>query len=251
MGYQLPISDCFKIIQEAIRMASDNLGGDLHHRHTEVGRISFVVEISDWEILNKLTDNDIDYADDDYIMMLNIPLDYFNDDIRSEDKALGISVIDDAETKAEIRCINYIQQFYAKWIKQHQVFTTDDLRQVVNQALSKLRKIKNIDLNVYAGTGKLASTKNKTYLSIFFTWSCIAHKTTEDDFFNVTFNIDEYYKAAGDHDLDSLIGVSNLKGKDKKDICLLRVAYILVHISESFLLKHHRDLYDAWKAGKL
>lgn len=249
MGH-LTTEEGFQVIAAAIRAASENIGVELKHRHTTIGNLGYFIEITDTDLLKDLIRLSRDYQDEDYIMSLNIPMDYFDDDACPEDFSIGVGAYDATDVKAEIRCINLIQKTFARWEPEHRLFTGKDLMRIFNIVLEKLRKVKNMDLDIYAGTGSQASKTTDTFFSVTCIWDCIKNPS-EKDWFNLTFDTDDYYKKVGDDVIDTVIGISNLKGKSKEDVCLLRIAYITNHIAESNLSKYHKDLHTAWKAGKL
>ena len=49
----------------------------------------------------------------------------------------------------------------------------------------------------------------------------------EAEFFNVTLLVSDYYTPIGKHVADSLIGESNLRKMNRKEVCLLRVAHMI------------------------
>lgn len=145
MGLQLGINESSNIILDAIKHAGENFNRDFHHVYSTPGHQGFYTEIDDFTLETKLHTISKDYNKDDHVFNLNIPYEYFNDDQLPGDSQLGIKLADHTEVKAEIRCTGLIAKIYGAWIKDHDIFTIDDLKKVINDALDRLRKIKKLD----------------------------------------------------------------------------------------------------------
>lgn len=99
------------------------------------------------------------------------------------------------------------------------------MRKTINEALDKLRKIKKLDLMVHGNKGE----ETEKYIIIYLTEGHIPHTGGEfsDRFFPSELHVYDYYTDVGNHIIDGLIGEANLRGKNRKEVCLLRVAYII------------------------
>ena len=255
MGLQLGINESSNIIMRAIKATGENLNSDFHHVYSAPGNQGFYTEISDFTIARKLNNITDDYYKEDHTFSLNIPYEYFNDDPLSDDAQLGIKLTDHTEVKAEIRCMNLIAKTYEAWIKDHEIFTTKDLQMVINEALSKLWQNKKISLQVKGNGNEFA----EKYVHIWFTWSELEawaistgnNSSANSQFFDIIFNLRDYYTDIGNHVADILIGEKVLRGKNRHDICLLRVAYLIYTKSISFIKKKYPGFYAKYKNGEL
>ena len=246
MGLQLGMKESSDVILRAINMVGDNLGCyNFHHRYSALGNQGFYTEIDNLDIAFKLEKISPDYLPEDHIFSLNIPYEYFNDNALPIDKTLNISPADHLEVKAEIRCMDAITNAYKMWEKSHQIFTTKDLIEIIRQAQIKLEKVKNINFAV-AGNKKEIAEK---YVEFWFTENSIPQTggTFTDRFFPVNFNIAMYYDDVGNNTIDGLIGESKLRGKSRKDICLLRVTYLLYIEFSGWLHNKWPAIYNRFK----
>jgi len=225
MGLQLGMNESSNIISLAIKATGENLDRDFYHIHSAPGHQGFFVEIADQTLEGKLSAVSNDYDNGDFVFTLNIPYEYFNDDQLPEDTKLGIKLTDHTEVKAEIRCMGLIAKTHEAWLKDHEVFTTEDLRKVINDALDRLRKIKKLDLMVHGNKGE----KAEKYVSLWLTEGHIPATGGSflDRFFPVELHVYDYYIDVGNHVVDELIGETNLRGKSRREVCLLRVAYTI------------------------
>ena len=255
MSLQLSINESSNIIVNTIKWAGENLNVDLHHVYSTLGNQGFYVEISDHDLARKLNRITDDYYKDDHTFSLNIPYEYFNqDEVPNLDTKCGLHNSDLVEVKAELRCMNAIQTAYNNWIKTHQIFTTKDLQNIINHALDKLRVLKNIDLNVRANGNEFA----EKYIVIHFTWAQLENWLIRTGkpykgnelFFEITFNLKDYYDDVGKNVADGLIGEGRLSGKNRYDVCLLRVAYLLYAEATGFLQNHWPHLYSKYLKGE-
>ncbi len=250
---QLSMNDSWKAVQDAIRYAGENLNVELHHVYSTPGSQGFYVEISDFTVAKKLNELTDDYYKEDHTFNLNIPYDYFSDAILPIDQKLGIAASDYIDTKAELRCMNLIQETWKSWIQDHAVFTTKDLQNIVNEALDKLWKNKKLDINVRANGNEFA----EKYIHIHFTWANLESwlisrgSPSKALFFDVTFALKEYYDDIGKNAVDGLIGESILRGKNRHDICLLRVAYLIYAEAIGFVKNNYPGFYAKYKRGEL
>jgi hypothetical protein len=71
--------------------------------------------------------------------------------------------------------------------------------------------------------------KAEKYIQVYLTENHIPATggNTTDRFFPVVLHVYDYYTDIGNHAADSLIGENNLRRKSRKEICLLRIAYII------------------------
>lgn len=250
---QLSINDSWKAIQDAIRYAGENLNIELHHVYSTPGNQGFYVEISDFTVAKKLNAITDDYYKEDHTFNINIPYDYFSDAILPIDQKYGIAASDYIDTKAELRCMNLIQETWKNWIQDHDVFTTKDLQNIVNEALDKLWKNKKLDINV-KGSGNEFAEK---YIHIHFTWANLESwlisrgSPSKALFFDVTFTLKEYYDDVGKNAVDGLVGEHVLRGKTRHDICLLRVAYLIYAEAIGFVKNNYPGFYAKYKRGEL
>lgn len=249
MSYQLSMNESSNIITDSIKWVSENLNRHLTHTYSKPANQGFYVEISDFDLeveLNKLTK---DYYKDDHTFTLNIPYEYFNEDALPEDSKYGVTVSDNVETKATIRCMELITRTYQEWIKTHEPFSTKDLQKIINQALEKLRTNKHIDLNVRGNGNEFA----EKYINIWFTWAILPsavgiNSNNDHRWFGVTFTLADYFDDVGNNSVDGLIGESYLyRLKDKKSICLLRITYILYQEAIGFLKNKWPHIYQKLK----
>lgn len=248
MGLQLGLNESSDIILQAIKATGENFNRDFHHVYSTPGNQGFYTEVSDFTLAVKLHNISDDYNRDDHTFNLNIPYEYFNDDQLPIDNQLGIKLTDHTEVKAEIRCIGLIAKTYEIWIKDHEVFTTDDLKKVINDALDRLRKIKKLDLMVHGNKGE----KAEKYIQVYLTESHIP--ATGGDFnarfFPVELHIYDYYTDVGNHTVDGLIGEANLRGRSRREVCLLRVAYTIYSECMAWLINKWPKVYDDYLHGK-
>lgn len=248
MGLQLGMNESSNIIINAIKATGENFNKDFYHVHSAPGHQGFFVEIADQTLEAKLSVVSKNYDNGDFVFTLNIPYEYFNDDQLPEDNKLGIKLTDHTEVKAEIRCMNLIAKTYENWIEDHEVFTTQDLIKVINEALDKLRKVKKLDLYVHGNKKEIA----EKYVVLWLT----EHHTPRtginvfDGFFQVELHIYDYYTDIGNHVADGLIGESNLRGKSRREVCLLRVAHTIYSACISWLQKKWPDVYNDYINGK-
>jgi len=248
MGLQLGINESSNIILQAIKATGENFNRDFHHVYSTPGHQGFYTEIDDFTLEMKLHTISKDYNKDDHVFNLNIPYEYFNDDQLPGDTQLGIKLTDHTEVKAEIRCMGLIAKTYEAWIKDHEVFTINDLRKIINDALDRLRKIKKLDLMVRGDKGELA----EKYIQIYLTENHIpaTEGSALDRFFPVELHIYDYYTDVGNHIVDGSIGEANLRGKDRKEICLLRVAYTIYSECMGWLHNKWPKVYNNYLNGK-
>lgn len=247
MGLQLGMNESSNIILDAIKATGENFNRNFHHVYSAPGHQGFYAEINDFDLEMKLHALSKDYNKDDHVFNLNIPYEYFNDDQLPEDYQLGIKATDHTEVKAQIRCMSLIANTYEAWIKDHEVFTADDLKKVINDALDKLRKIKKLDLMVHGNKGEKADK----YVQVYLTENHIP--ATGGDFsarfFPVELHVYDYYTDVGNHVADGLIGESALRGKNRKEVCLLRVAYTIYTNCIGWLKAKWPKVYDDYLNG--
>lgn len=249
MGQQLVTKEAFDTIAQAIKHAGENLTVNLSHIHTSAGNQSFFVEIEDEDQVKKISDwKKTNPLRSEMIFSLNIPYEYFNSDTLPIDDILGIKTYDDVEVKAEIRCIDLITKTYLRWLKDHKIFVGKDLIPYVNKALDKLRTICNISLRVRGDKGEVA----EKYIVLWLTEDHVSRLGQKPDngFFSVEFHIYDYELDVGAHAEDAKIGLQNLRGKSKDDICLLRVAHILYREFTGWLNNNFPNLYADFTGGK-
>ena len=248
MGLQLGINESSNIILQAIKATGENFNKDFHHVYSTPGHQGFYTEIDDFTLEMKLHAISKDYNKDDHVFNLNIPYEYFNDDPLPDDAQLGIKLTDHTEVKAEIRCMNLIAKTYKNWIEDHEVFTTQDLIKIINEALDKLRSIKKLDIYVHGNKKEIA----EKYVMLWLTEHHIpkTNVTIDNGFFKVELHIYDYYTDVGNHSVDGLIGESKLRGKSRREICLLRVAYIIYLSCISWLQNKWPDIYNDYMSGK-
>lgn len=242
MGLQLGINEASNIIIKAIKATAENLDKNFYHIHSAPGHQGFLVEIADQTLETKLSVVSKNYDNGDFIFTLNIPYEYFNDDQLSDDDQLGIKPIDHTEVKAEIRCIDLITKTYESWIEEHDVFTSQDLVPLITTAIIKLRK--NLKLRIYKEPK--ASEIAANYINLNFG---VYNIVDYPSYFNLTIPI-SFYNDKKTHIIDSRIGFQNLTGKSKKDICLLRICYLIYLHCTIWLEKYHKQYYNQWRATK-
>ena len=244
MGYQMQIHEASDTIMSAMRLAGENLNTDFSHVYSKPGNQGFYVEIADLNIKRK-TGSGISA---DWSFSLNIPYDYFNDAELNIDNRLGINLSDAVDVKAEIRCMDLITKTYEKWLPDHDVFTIKELIDIIRQAQIKLEKIKHISFSV-AGNKKEIAEK---YAEFWFTESHIpqGQGSFTDRFFPVNFSLQDYFAPVGSHWVDLIVGKQVLEKKNKYDVCLLRVAYVLYHEFVGFIHNKWPTVYFDFKDGK-
>ena len=247
MGQQLGINESSNIIAEAIKATGENFNRDFYHVHSVPGNFGFFVEIADKTLEKEIYRISKAYNTDDYIFTLNIPYEYFNDDQLPEDANLGIDATTYTEVKAELRCMDLIKKTYETWIKDHKIFKFEDLIKIINEAVDKLRKLKNLDF-YFHGYKKEVTEK---YVSIWLMEQHIPRVPGEEaEFFNVTLYVSDYYTAIGEHKADSTIGESKLRKISKKEICLLRVAHTIYSAYLNWIKQKWPDVYNDYIRGK-
>lgn len=247
MGQQLGINESSNIIASAIKATGENFDRDFYHVHSVPGNFGFFVEIADETLEREIYRISKAYNTDDYTFTLNIPYEYFNDDQLPEDTNLGIDATTYTEVKAELRCMALIKKTYETWIKDHKVFTFEDLIKIINEAINKLQKLKKLDF-YFHGYKKEVTEK---YVSVWLTEQHIPRVPGEEaEFFNVTLYVSDYYSTIGDHKADSAIGESNLRKMSKKEICLLRVAHTIYSAYISWIKQNWPDVYNDYIRGK-
>ena len=247
MGPQLGINKSSNIIVSAIKATGENFDRDFYHVHSVPGNFGFFVEIADKTLEREIYKVSKAYNTDDYIFTLNIPYEYFNDDQLPEDTNLGIDTTTYTEVKAELRCMALIKKTYETWIKDHKVFTFENLIKIINEAVDKLQKLKKLDF-YFHGYKKEVTEK---YVSVWLTEQHIPRVPGEEaEFFNVTLYVSDYYNTIGDHKADSAIGESNLRKMNKKEICLLRVAHTIYSAYLSWIKQNWPDVYNDYIRGK-
>ena len=247
MGQQLGINESSNIIAEAIKATGENFNRDFYHVHSVPGNFGFFVEIGDKTLEKEIYRISKAYNTDDYIFTLNIPYEYFNDDQLPEDANLGIDATTYTEVKAELRCMDLIKKTYETWIKDHKIFKFEDLIKIINEAVDKLRKLKNLDF-YFHGYKKEVTEK---YVSIWLMEQHIPRVPGEEaEFFNVTLYVSDYYTAIGEHKADSTIGESKLRKISKKEICLLRVAHTIYSAYLNWIKQKWPDVYNDYIRGK-
>ena len=244
----LTIKEIFEVIGNAIHAAGENLNADFYHEHSTTGTLGIHTEINDISIERQLHDLTKDYDKEDHIFEVAFPNEYFEDDTINIDASLGIKPSDFLEVKAELRCMDLIQKTYQRWVPDHKVFVSKDLIPIINEALNKLNKVKHVQFLV-AGSGKEIAER---YVEIWFSESHLptAVGSFSERFFPMNFNIIEYYADIGNHTVDALIGESKLRGKSRKDICLLRVSYLLYHEFIGWLHNNWPKTYNDFINGK-
>lgn len=249
MGQQLGTNESYKIITDAIKATGENFDSDFYLNYSTIRQDGFYLEIADKNILKKISALSKEYEDSDYTFSLTIPYEYFNDDQLPEDTALGLDAITHTEVKIELRCMYLIAKTHEKWINDHKLFTNKDLLKIINEAIDKLKKLKKLDL-YFHGYENIITEK---WVSVFLT----EHHTPIIDTFDVTnffkadLYVQDYYAPVGKHWVDSLIGKSTLRGKGKKEICLLRVTYIIYSSCINWLKQYWPDVYNKYAGGNL
>lgn len=247
MGPQLGINKSSNIIASAIKATGENFDRDFYHVHSVPGNFGFFVEIADKTLEREIYNVSKAYNTDDYIFTLNIPYEYFNDDQLPEDANLGIDATTYTEVKAELRCMALIKKTYETWIKDHKVFTFENLIKIINEAVDKLQKLKKLDF-YFHGYKKEVTEK---YVSIWLTEQHIPRVAGEEaEFFNVTLYVSDYYAAIGERKADSAIGESKLHKISKKEICLLRVAHTIYSAYLNWIKQKWPDVYNDYIGGK-
>lgn len=247
MGQQLGINESSNIIASAIKATGENFDRDFYHVHSVPGNFGFLVEIADKTLEREIYNVSKAYNTDDYIFTLNIPYEYFNDDQLPEDANLGIDATTYTEVKAELRCMALIKKTYETWIKDHKVFTFENLIKIINEAVDKLQKLKKLDF-YFHGYKKEVTEK---YVSIWLTEQHIPRVAGEEaEFFNVTLYVSDYYAAIGERKADSAIGESKLHKISKKEICLLRVAHTIYSAYLNWIKQKWPDVYNDYIGGK-
>lgn len=247
MGQQLGINESSNIIAEAIKATGENFDRDFYHVHSAPGNFGFLVEIADKTLEREIYRISKAYNTDDYTFTLNIPYEYFSDDRLPEDGALGLDNVTHLEVKAELRCMGLIKKTYETWIKDHKVFTFENLIKIINEAVDKLQKLKKLDF-YFHGYKKEVTEK---YVSIWLTEQHIPRVAGEEaEFFNVTLYVSDYYAAIGERKADSAIGESKLRKISKKEICLLRVAHTIYSAYIDWIKQNWPDVYNDYIRGK-
>ena len=247
MGPQLGINESSNIIASAIKATGENFDRDFYHVHSVPGNFGFFVEIADKTLEREIYRISKAYNTDDYIFTLNIPYEYFSDDQLPEDANLGIDATTYTEVKAELRCMALIKKTYETWIKDHKVFTFENLIKIINEAVDKLQKLKKLDF-YFHGYKKEVTEK---YVSIWLMEQHIPRVPGEEaEFFNVTLYVSDYYTAIGEHKADSAIGESKLRKISKKEICLLRVAHTIYSAYIDWIKQNWPDVYNDYIRGK-
>lgn len=247
MGPQLGINESSNIIASAIKATGENFDRDFYHVHSVPGNFGFLVEIADKTLKREIYRISKAYNTDDYIFTLNIPYEYFSDDQLPEDVALGLDTITHIEVKAELRCMALIKKTYETWIKDHKVFTFENLIKIINEAVDKLQKLKKLDLAFHSYKNEIT----EKYASIWLMERHIPRVFGEEaEFFNVTLQVSDYYTPIGEHAADSAIGESKLRKISKKEICLLRVAYTIYSAYIDWIKQNWPDVYNDYIRGK-
>ena len=247
MGQQLGINESSNIIASAIKATGENFNRYFYHVRSVPGNFGFLVKIADIALEREISRISKDYNTDDYIFTLNIPYEYFNDDQLPEDTALGLDTITHTEVKAELRCMALIKKTYETWIKDHKVFTFENLIKIINEAVDKLQKLKKLDF-YFHGYKKEVTEK---YVSVWLTEQHIPRVPGEEaEFFNVTLYVSDYYAAIGERKADSAIGESKLHKISKKEICLLRVAHTIYSAYLNWIKQNWPDVYNDYIRGK-
>lgn len=247
MGQQLGINESSNIIASAIKATGENFNRYFYHVRSVPGNFGFLVKIADIALEREISRISKDYNTDDYIFTLNIPYEYFNDDQLPEDTALGLDTITHTEVKAELRCMALIKKTYETWIKDHKVFTFENLIKIINEAVDKLQKLKKLDF-YFHGYKKEVTEK---YVSVWLTEQHIPRVPGEEaEFFNVTLYVSDYYVAIGERKADSAIGESKLHKISKKEICLLRVAHTIYSAYLNWIKQNWPDVYNDYIRGK-
>ena len=247
MGPQLGINESFNIIASAIKATGENFDRDFYHVHSVPGNFGFFVEIADKTLEREIYKVSKAYNTDDYIFTLNIPYEYFNDDQLPEDANIGVDATTYTEVKAELRCMALIKKTYEKWIKDHKVFTFEDLIKIINEAVDKLQKLKKLDLAFHSYKNEIT----EKYASIWLMERHIPRVAGEEaEFFNVTLYVSDYYNAIGEHKADSAIGESNLRKMNKKEVCLLRVAHTIYSTYLNWIKQNWPNVYNDYIRGK-
>ena len=247
MGQQLGMNESSTIIAEAIKATGENFDRNFYHVHSVPGNFGFLVKIADITLEREISRISKDYNTDDYIFTLNIPYEYFNDDQLPEDAALGLDTITHTEVKAELRCMALIKKTYEMWIKDHKVFTFEDLIKTINEAVDKLKKLKKLDLSFHGYKKEIT----EEYASLWLTEQHIPRVPGEEaEFFNVTLYVSDYYAAIGERKADSAIGESKLHKISKKEICLLRVAHTIYSAYLNWIKQNWPDVYNDYIGGK-
>ena len=246
MGQQLGTNESYKIIMEAIKAAGENFDRDFYHVHSAPGNFGFFIEIADKTLEREISAVSKAYSDYDYVFALNIPYDFFNDDQLPEDAVLGLDTITHTDVKAELRCMDLISKTYKNWIKDHEIFTYEDLIKIINEAINKLRKVKKLDLAFHGYKTKITEKD----ASLWLTEQHIPRVAGEEaEFFNVTLQVSDYYTPIGEHKADSAIGESKLRKISKKEVCLLRVAHTIYSAYLNWIKQNWPDIYNDYIGG--
>lgn len=246
MGQQLGINESYNIIASAIKAAGENFDRDFYHVHSAPGNLGFFVEIADRTLAKEILKVSKAYSDDDYVFTLNIPYEYFDDDQLPEDTALGLDTITHTDVKAELRCMDLISKTYKNWIASHGLFTYKDLIKIINEAVDKLKKLKKLDLSFHGYKTKITEKD----ASLWLTERHIPRVFGEEaEFFNVKLYVSDYYTPIGKHEVDSLIGESKLRKRNKKEVCLLRVAHTIYSAYLNWIKQNWPDVYNDYIGG--
>ena len=114
MGQQVRMSESFTIVVDAIKATGENFDRDFYHVHSAPGNLGFFVEIADRTLAKEISKVSKDFSGDDFAFTLNIPYEYFDDDLLPGDAKLGIDTITYTDVKAELRCMALIAKTYEK-----------------------------------------------------------------------------------------------------------------------------------------
>ena len=249
MGQQLGTNESYKIITDAIKAAKENFNNDFYLAYLTIRKDGFYLEIVDKNMSKKISALSKEYEDSDYTFSLTIPYEYFNDDPLPDDAKSSLNIITHLETKAALRCMYLIVKTHEKWLNDHKLFTNKDLLKIINEAVDKIKKLKKLDLYFY-GYENIITEK---WVSVFLTEHHIPIIDTYEatNFFKADLYIHDYYAPVGKHWVDSLIGKSTLRDKSKKEICLLRVTYIIYSSCINWLKQYWPDVYNKYAGGKL
>ena len=200
----LSTKEIFDVIYEALRHEGENLDVTFHHQHSAPGNQGIRTT---FECNGK-------------IFRVNFPYAYFESDRLYADDELGIKDIDDVEVKAELRCMHLIRETC-----KTDIIDGEGLVKYINEAILRINKNFNLQVTVRADRREIAAK----YVDLYFT-SELLPKTSDhekDRYTYITFRTSDYYNEVGKNPEDDYIGIDKLKGRNKHDVCILRIALVI------------------------
>ena len=224
----LSTKEIFDVIYEAIKHEGENLDVTFHHQHSAPGSqgIHTTLECNG------------------QVFSINFPYAYFESDrLPHIDDDLGIKDIDDTEVKAELRCMHLIRETC-----KTDIIDGEGLVKYINEAILRVNKNFNLQISVRADRREIAAK----YVDLYFT-SELLPKTSnheKDRYTYITFRTSDYYNEVGKNPEDEYIGIDKLKGRNKHDVCLLRIALVIYMGVTNWLQAAWPEVYKQFKAGK-